>query len=163
MIPVGKIHSTKKKEKRQARTRGSKIWRMLIVVPTAAAAAIVLTVAGNCGRNMIQTYQVVRNANANAGTFTVLFPQQQQQQSSSSSSLVQTVTQQRGMTPTDEAHDEDDARDVLTQLQAMTRQQLLEVFVQGSTAPASFEDIYGEWNGCLYVRISIAPTTKNGT
>lgn len=133
---------------------------MLIVVPAVAAAAIVLTVAGNCGRNMLQTYRVVRNANDNAGTFTVLFPQQQQ---SSSSSLVQTVTQQRGMTPTDEARDDDDARDVLTQLQAMTRQQLLEVFVQGSTSPASFEDIYGEWNGCLYVMMLIAPTTKDGT
>ena len=135
---------------------------MLIVVPAAAAAAIVLTVAGNCGRNMLQTYRVVRNANDNAGTFTVLFPQQQQQ-SSSSSSLVQTVTQQRGMTPTDEAQVDNDARDVLTQLQAMTRQQLLEVFVLGSTARASFEDIYGEWNGCLYVMMLIAPTTKDGT
>ena len=134
---------------------------MLIVVPAAAAAAIVLTVAGNCGRNMLQTYRVVRNANDNAGTFTVLFPQQQQQ-SSSSSSLVQTVTQQRGMTPTDEAQVDNDARDVLTQLQAMTRQQLLEVFVLGSTARASFEDIYGEWNGCLYVMILIAPTAKDG-
>ena len=135
---------------------------MLIVVPAVAAAAIVLTVAGNCGRNMLQTYRVVRNANDNAGTFTVLFPQQQQQ-SSSSSSLVQTVTQQRGMTPTDEAQVDNDARDVLTQLQAMTRQQLLEVFVEGSKAPASFEDIYGEWNGCLYVMMLIAPTTKDGT
>ena len=135
---------------------------MLIVVPAVAAAAIVLTVAGNCGRNMLQTYRVVRNANDNAGTFTVLFPQQQQQ-SSSSSSLVQTVTQQRGMTPTDEAQVDNDARDVLTQLQAMTRQQLLEVFVLGSTAIASFEDIYGEWNGCLYVMMLIAPTTKDGT
>jgi hypothetical protein len=128
-----------------------------VVVNTAVAAAgafVVLTLASQCGRNMIQTYRIINshsNSNNNSN--------QQLPNIIATANLLSLPSNDADDVDVDvdvDNNDEDYAGEevekIIEQIKKLNREQLLQLFINDCVAPNNKSDeaeICGEWNGCL--------------
>ena len=112
---------------------------IVVNVVNTLAAAVVLTLASQSGRNMIQTYRIINNYNNNP--------------------LLSTTTNLLSLPSASDKNgvvDEDNVElRIVEQLKKLTREQLLQLFIsEHCVAPSSelseMSELAGsEWNGCL--------------
>jgi len=131
----------------------------MIVVSSAVyvvAGALALTVGGQCGRNMIQTARIIAQHQSHSSkSQSAIMVADNLLSLPSLSSLTTTTTTTNNVNEDNNGVNDTEMMMTTTTtaivdvIKKMNREQLLQLFLEGSTAPTSETELYGDWDGCL--------------
>jgi len=119
------------------------------------AGALALTVGGQCGRNMIQTARIIaqHQSHSSKSQSAIMVTDNLLSLPSLSSPTTTTTTTNNMNEDNDDVNDTEmrmtTTTAIVDAMKKMNREQLLQLFLEGSTAPTSETELYGDWDGCL--------------
>jgi len=119
------------------------------------AGALALTVGGQCGRNMIQTARIIaQHQSHSSNSQSAIMVADNLLSLPSLSSLTTTTTTTNNVNEDNNGVNDTEMMTTTTTaivdaIKKMNRAQLLQLFLEGSTAPTSETELYGDWDGCL--------------